>query len=127
MENFKEKVVAVGTSENECNIDGQACTQHPMAHLFDVDGCMIRIIDTPGIGDPRGVEQDKENLENVITFASNFDEIHGICILLKPNNAKLHTYFRFCILETKAQSTISCFVSPTHVQRFTNQAILIRH
>lgn len=101
-EQCKEKVVSIGSSKNEETRAGQACTQHPTAHLITFGTERIRIIDTPGIGDPRGVEQDKINVDNILRFVSGLDEIHGICLLLKPNNARLTTFFKFCIKEILA-------------------------
>lgn len=101
-ENCKEKVVSIGSSKNEETQAGQACTQFPTSHLVTFGSERIRIIDTPGIGDPRGVEQDKINVDNILRFVSSLDEIHGICLLLKPNNARLTTFFKFCIKEILA-------------------------
>lgn len=101
-ESCKERIVSIGSSKNEDTRAGQACTQYPTSHLVTVGNERIRIIDTPGIGDPRGVEQDKINVDNILRFVSSLDEIHGICLLLKPNNAKLTTFFKFCIKEILA-------------------------
>ncbi|RIA81663.1 hypothetical protein C1645_881488 [Glomus cerebriforme] len=59
----------------------------------------IRLIDTPGVGDTRGIDQDKKNFENILNFISNYKFLNGICILLKPNNSRLNIVFRFCIQE----------------------------
>lgn len=107
-ENCKERIVTIGSSKNEDTRAGQACTQYPTSHLVTVGNERIRIIDTPGIGDPRGVEQDKINVDNILRFVSNLDEIHGICLLLKPNNARLTTFFTFCIKEILAHLHKSC-------------------
>ena len=56
--------------------------------------CLINLIDTPGIGDTRGAEQDKENFESILSHISNFDELHAILILLKPNSARLSRHVR---------------------------------
>ncbi|XP_037042296.1 uncharacterized protein LOC119078724 [Bradysia coprophila] len=101
-ENCKERVVSIGSSKNEETRAGQACTQRPTSHLVTIGNERIRIIDTPGIGDPRGVEQDKENVDNILRFVSGLEEIHGICLLLKPNNARLTTFFTFCVKEILA-------------------------
>ena len=57
----------------------------------------MRIIDTPDIGDTRGMKQDKENVQNVLDHLATLDFLHGICILLKPNNARLDIMFEYCI------------------------------
>lgn len=59
----------------------------------------MKIIDTPGIADCRGVKQDKFNMKNILQFLSNFKELNAICVLLKPNNAKVSVLFKYCILE----------------------------
>lgn len=59
----------------------------------------MKIIDTPGIADCRGVERDRLNLRNLLSFLSNYKELNAICVLLKPNNAKIGVLFKYCILE----------------------------
>ncbi|KAN0035753.1 hypothetical protein ACTA71_005041 [Dictyostelium dimigraforme] len=56
----------------------------------------LTIIDTPGIGDTRGVDQDKKNFENILNYISKFDNIDGICILLKPNDARANILSQYC-------------------------------
>lgn len=101
-ENCKERIVSIGSSKNEETRAGQACTQHPTSNLVTFGNERIRIIDTPGIGDPRGLEQDKINVDNILRFVSGLSEIHGICLLLKPDNARLTTFFKFCVKEILA-------------------------
>lgn len=56
-------------------------------------------MDTPGIGDTRGVEQDKKNMDDILASLNEYDQLHGIIILLKPNNARLTVGFQFCLKE----------------------------
>jgi predicted GTPase len=60
---------------------------------------VIRLIDTPGIGDTRGIEQDKRNFADILSTLASFDKLHGILILLKPNSARLTLMFKFCVTE----------------------------
>ena len=89
-------------NDNENFKDGQSATQEPTTHVFPQDGKIINLIDTPGIGDSRGIEQDKKNFDSILGHISHIKEIHGICILLKPNNARLTVVFRFCIQQLLA-------------------------
>ena len=57
------------------------------------------MIDTPGMGDTRGEAKDKENFDNILGHLMDYPEIHAICILLKPNNARLTLTFKYCIKE----------------------------
>ncbi|PWY73136.1 hypothetical protein BO94DRAFT_525086 [Aspergillus sclerotioniger CBS 115572] len=95
-----ETKVEVGMSDDEHSaLDGQSATQTTAIYPFQLGDVTVRLIDTPGIGDTRGVEHDKKNMANILAVLSNFDKIHGIVVLLKPNASRLTTVFRFCIKE----------------------------
>jgi len=100
-ENYKEVEIKTGTDKNENQQAGRSSTQFPKSYLFrrGRKGTQVRIIDTPGIGDTRGIDQDRINFQNIMNHISKLDEINGICILLKPNNARLTVMFSFCIKE----------------------------
>ena len=118
-ETGETKSIAVGAkSDNEVLAAGQSATQGPQAYKFNVGKRIICLIDTPGIGDVRGLEQDEKNFENILSHLAYYDEIHGICILLKPNDSRLSVTFRFCITEllthlhkTAAQNVMFCFTN----------------
>lgn len=59
----------------------------------------IRLIDTPGIGDTRGIAHDRKNMADILQTLSNYDELHGILILLKSNSARLTISFIYCLKE----------------------------
>ncbi|XP_055341853.1 uncharacterized protein LOC129590576 [Paramacrobiotus metropolitanus] len=98
-EHFEEQVVTMGSSSNEESVLGQSATQMPRSYVFKKGHTIVRLIDTPGIGDTRGTEQDKKNFQFIMQHLANYDKINGICILLKPNNSRLNIMFRFCIKE----------------------------
>lgn len=98
-EDFNEITVTTGTDTNEVQNAGMSATQECKVYPFTVGDRLVRLIDTPGIGDTRGVDQDKKNFQNILSTLSYLQELHGICILLKPNNARLTVMFRFCIKE----------------------------
>uniref|UniRef100_A0A914YE12 G domain-containing protein n=1 Tax=Panagrolaimus superbus TaxID=310955 RepID=A0A914YE12_9BILA len=95
-----QKVIRIGKSENENFTEGQSATQKSKAYAFCHNQTYYRIIDTPGIGDSRGNEQD---MQNVMDFLSCFKEIHGICILMKPNDSRITTSFEFCFKQLLVQ------------------------
>ncbi|KAG0375314.1 hypothetical protein BGX24_009260 [Mortierella sp. AD032] len=98
---FRGKTVIAGkVDQNEKLEDGRSSTQFCRSYVFPLsDGIKIRLIDTPGIGDTRGVKQDRINFEGILNYISGFDKINGVCILLLPDNPRLTTSFRFCIDE----------------------------
>ena len=63
----------------------------------------VRIIDTPGLGDVRGIEQDEESLHIILNYIASLTVWHGICVLLKYNTARLTVNFEYCIKELLAQ------------------------
>ncbi|OQV19483.1 hypothetical protein BV898_06474 [Hypsibius exemplaris] len=93
------KKIAVGIFD-QYEADGTgAGTQFPKCYVFPVGEKVINLIDTPGIGDARGPQRDATNLRNLLDFLSNYKQVNAICILLKPNNAKVSVVFKYCILE----------------------------
>ncbi|CAF1192395.1 unnamed protein product [Rotaria sp. Silwood1] len=107
-DNFKEEQIKLEGAgdlyiENFENV-GESVTQHCKSYVFAVkDGenraRKLRIVDTPGIGDTRGFSQDEANLQHILTFINGLSYLNAVCILLKPNNARLTAFFRSCFLQ----------------------------
>ena len=92
--------MSTGASKNERDGSrGHSATQKTRVHTVQIGSRIVRLFDTPGIGDTRGAMQDTENMADILSVLSNYDKLHGILILLKPNNARLTIMFRFCIKE----------------------------
>ena len=104
-ENYERKEVKIGHDKDECFTEGESATQHPKTYSFKTndESKYLRLIDTPGIGDTRGAEQDKINFQNTLRHIAELDVLHGICILLKPNNSRLTVMFNYCIKELMAK------------------------
>ncbi|CAG8615329.1 8808_t:CDS:2 [Ambispora gerdemannii] len=100
-EEYEMRTVKIGNDDSNEQLErpGMSATQGCKSYRFLLGDMLVRLIDTPGIGDTRGIDQDKENFENILKYISNFENLHGICILLKPNNSRLTVIFRFCIQE----------------------------
>ncbi|CAF3952008.1 unnamed protein product [Rotaria sp. Silwood1] len=98
---FEEYMVKVGLNDGyeEFNEKGQSCTQQCRSFVFQVGEKKLRIIEAPGIGDNRGLDQDNKNFQEILTFISQYEHLNGICILLNPNEERLTILFRFCVNE----------------------------
>ncbi|RVD82096.1 uncharacterized protein DFL_006532 [Arthrobotrys flagrans] len=95
-----QKEIKIGSSKDEHDgSGGQSATQKTTVYSFRLDDINVRLIDTPGIGDTRGVEQDRKNMADILSTLANYSKLHGILILLKPNNSRLTVVFKFCINE----------------------------
>jgi GTPase SAR1 family protein len=98
---FEEKTIIIGTpdkSEKKGSV-GQSCTRECRSFVFQIKNRKLRLIDAPGIGDTEGILQDEKNFEDILAYISQFEYLNGICILLKPNEDRLHILFRFCVKE----------------------------
>ncbi|ESU41117.1 Hypothetical protein GSB_151684 [Giardia duodenalis] len=95
--------VNVSTKGVGAKILGGSDTQVSQDYRFDyaLDGSPIRVcvIDTPGMGDTRGLEKDAENMRNIIRHLSQYRALHGVCFLLKPNDSRFTVFLKYCIEE----------------------------
>lgn len=92
--------IKVGSSEDEHDgSKGLSATQKTMVYPILMGSSMIRLIDTPGIGDVRGAEQDKKNMADILSVLRGYERLHCVLVLLKPNNARLGVMFKFCVKE----------------------------
>lgn len=98
---FEEKVIEIGDKHNyeKANEDGKSSTQQCRSFVFPINNRNLRLIDTPGMGDGRGVEQDNKNLSEILTYISHYEHLNGICIFLRPNEQRTTIAFRLCIKE----------------------------
>jgi GTPase SAR1 family protein len=99
-----EKLIQVGSRSDENDgSKGDSATQqttvYPVTVFSGLKTYTIRLIDTPGIGDTRGVEYDKKNMADILTTLSSYDKLHGILILFKSNSARLTITFQYCVKE----------------------------
>ena len=51
--------IAFGSDSNEEPKDGESATQFPREYLIETETTRCHLIDTPGIGDSRGTEQEE--------------------------------------------------------------------
>lgn len=74
---------------------GQSTTQDTKVYEMNAGGTIVRLLDTPGIGDTRGIEQDKQDMDDILVKLRSVGTLHGILILLKPNSSTLTVMFNF--------------------------------
>ncbi|CAF4911032.1 unnamed protein product [Rotaria sp. Silwood1] len=126
--NFEERTVKFGNMNDLYNEDfnhpGQSVTQRCKSYIFNIERSdnnnrrKIRIIDTPGFGDTRGLDQDEHNMEHTLQYINNLKHLNAICFLLKPNVSRLNIFFRTCLIQlfsllapTARNNIIFCFTN----------------
>jgi hypothetical protein len=104
--NFDEYIVKFGDVDGSNNEDfehpGQSVTQHCRSYVFNVDynhGKKVCIIDTPGFGDTRGIDQDDYNMTHILEYIRDLSHLDAVCFLLKPNESRLNIFFRSCFIQ----------------------------
>ncbi|CAF3673147.1 unnamed protein product [Rotaria sp. Silwood1] len=124
-DNFEECLVKFGDFDTLNNEDfdhpGESVTQHCRTYEFyfnDNDNKKLCIIDTPGFGDTRGIDQDDLNMQDILEYINNLTHLNAICFLLKPNTSEFHTFFRICFIQlldllgpNVRQNIIFCFTN----------------
>jgi len=96
-DHFQERIVRFGEKDpnEDHNQLGQSVTQHCRSYVFTIGTrTKLRLIDTPGMGDTRGLDQDDLNMQHILSYINNLSHLNAICILLKPNEARLNVVFR---------------------------------
>ena len=51
------------------------------------------------MGDTRGSENDKENFEKIICFLQHYQHLNAVILLVKGNDSRKTTHFKYCITE----------------------------
>lgn len=101
---IEEKQIKIGARDDEKDGSaGDSATQrttvYPVTFNMGESTLTVRLIDTPGMGDTRGVDFDRQNMADILSTLSGYEELHGILILLKSNAARLTITFSYCIKE----------------------------
>ncbi|KAM0227936.1 hypothetical protein ACHAPO_011144 [Fusarium lateritium] len=116
---YETQVIRVGSRDDERDgTGGDSATQKTSVYTMRYRNTTYRLFDTPGIGDTRGPEQDKENLRGIMARLRDYEELHGILILLKTNETRMTATFQFCFEELL--STIQRDAVPNIVFGFTH-------
>ncbi|XP_066142894.1 uncharacterized protein [Euwallacea fornicatus] len=94
------RTVKIGQSDdvNENLTSGASATRAVKTYIFYLkSGVMVRLIDTPGMGDTRGINADEENCENILSYISRLHNLHAICYLTKSQQSRATVYFKYCV------------------------------
>jgi hypothetical protein len=93
-----QKDIKIGTKKGEGDgSGGKSATKWTSVYAVSIGNTRVRLIDTPGIGDTNGIEQDNKNMADILRVLRGYPKLHGILVLLKPNSPRLNTFFKFCI------------------------------
>lgn len=89
--NFNTVDVVVGNDPNDPNDskenkDNVSVTQGAKSHTIITDDLIIKLIDTPGFNDTRGIQQDFENIKALINWVVAYEiKVHIILCVVSSN------------------------------------------
>ncbi len=96
----RDCVIKSGPADaNERHGSGNSVTLAPTGYRFTIGDHILRVIDTPGVGDTGGTADDKKNFEHILTFLQMHKDLHGILIIVKGNDSRKTAFFKYCITE----------------------------
>ena len=97
---YRRRTISTGYDANEQNNgEGASVTLCPTAYVLDLENIRINLIDTPGVKSTHGSSRDKINAHNILAFVSAYEKIDLICVVVKPNEARLTENFENCLRE----------------------------
>lgn len=98
-DNFDQHIKITGKNDsNEYLETGESATQDVKIYSFPIwkNKVTLRIIDTPGMGDTRGIEQDEINCKNILKHVEKLEYLHAICFLFRASEARRTMFFEYC-------------------------------
>ena len=72
-----------------------------------INGRHIGIIDTPGFGDIRGFEQDKENAKEIISAIENEEYINCICLVINGRQSRMSASLEYVLSEVLPKEALN--------------------
>ncbi|KAH6986173.1 hypothetical protein BKA56DRAFT_670362 [Ilyonectria sp. MPI-CAGE-AT-0026] len=87
------------SSAEKFSTTGQSSTRKTKFYHFSIKGKMFRFIDTPGILDTGGLDQDRLNLNDVFHALKDINKLSAVLFLLHPHETRLDDSFKFCITQ----------------------------
>ncbi|KAH0821493.1 hypothetical protein GEV33_001298 [Tenebrio molitor] len=126
-EHCESVTISEGSDKNELQEYGAVATQDVKTYVFPIgEGqTKLRLIDSPGMGDPRGIQQDDINCENILAYLSQLQQLHAICFLMKPTSTRRTVLFEYCVyqllsrLEKSASKNIIFIFTNTRGTNYT--------
>ena len=106
--------------ENAASQPMQSKTSGAKLYKAKLCGLSLGIIDTPGFGDSRGIEQDKENIQKVISCIKEEKYINCVCLVINGRLSRNTADLKYVL--TQIASILPRAISNNLIVVFTNTA-----
>ena len=71
-------------------------------YKIDFEQVKIGVVDTPGFGDTRGLDQDKENIKKIVDKVNEVEYINCICLIINGRLARMTHQLQYVVSEISA-------------------------
>jgi len=102
---YEEQIIATDKNlQSDDSVSGKSVTQEPRTYSFTHGALTVNVIDTPGLSSTEDAltethNMDKQHVDKILHFVGRFNELHAICIVLKPNQSRITKSFAYCVTE----------------------------
>ena len=80
----------------------ESATTGAKYYQLDFEEVKIGVLDTPGFGDTRGLDQDKENVKKIVDKVNDVEYINCICLIVNGRMARMTSQLQYVISEISA-------------------------
>ena len=89
------------SKQSDNMISGQAASQTKVCNVYDIEykGVHLTVIDTPGIGDTQGIDQDKKNMKMVIETIISTNGLDALCVVHNATDCRENSVIRYMVGE----------------------------
>lgn len=109
--------------ENAQSKQMESKTSGTTLYNIELNGLKIGVIDTPGFGDSRGMEEDKRHTQRIIAALKEVDHVNCICLVINGRLSRMTASLRYVLAEITA--ILPKKVLDNVVVIFTNTANLL--
>ena len=88
--------------ENAESSKMESKTSGARSYYVELCGIKMGVIDTPGFGDSRGMEQDKRNVAKIIDALKEEDYINCVCLVINGRQNRMSATLRYVLTEVTA-------------------------
>jgi len=84
--------------ENAHNCKMGSSTNDAKKYEVEIGGHKVGVIDTPGFGDTRGLQQDKRNTDKILRFLNEeVDYVNCVCLVINGRESRMHKFLRYIL------------------------------
>lgn len=88
--------------ENVKAAEMESATTGATYYQVDFEEVKLGLLDTPGFGDTRGLDQDKENVKKIVDKVNDVEYINCVCLIVNGRMARMTSQLQYVISEISA-------------------------